>query len=150
MQASLPGSAVDAALTVETSPVVATTETPQPKAATYADLKAACVGADAAFLCSQLDANATLTDASAAWMVAQNERIEAARQKPGVDAVGTKPTKKASARAEGDAAQQWEAAIRDKMDGGMSRQQATRAVAVEDPDLQAAFLAAHNAAVRNQ
>jgi protease-4 len=91
MQASLPGSAVDAALTVEISPVVATTETPQPKAASYAELKAACVGADAAFLCSQLEASATLTQASAAWMAAQNERLEASRQKPGVDAVGTKP-----------------------------------------------------------
>ena len=150
MQASLPGSAVDAALTVELSSTIATTETPQPKAATYQELKAACAGADAAFLCSQLEASATLTEASSAWMAAQNERLEASKQKPGVDAVGTKPTKRAAAQAEGNATQQWEAAIRDKMDGGMSRQQATRAVAVEDPDLQAAFLAAHNAAVRNQ
>ena len=145
MQASLPGSAVDAALTVEISPVVATTETPQPKAATYAELKAACVGADASFLCSQLEAAATLTQASAAWMATQNERLEASRQKPGVEAVGTKPSKQRQPQ-DTDAAKNWNDAIRERMASGMTREQATRAAAVEEPDLQTAFIAAHNAA----
>ena len=141
MQASLPGSAVDAALTVEISPVVATTETPQPKAASYAELKAACVGADPAFLCSQLEANTTVDAATAAWMAAQNERIEASRQRPGVDAVGTKPSK---ARPTGDALQDWKDALAEKMETGMKKGAAVSALAKESPELHKAYLDAVN------
>ena len=141
MQASLPGAAVDAALTVEIQPVVATTETPQPTAASYAELKAACVGADPTFLCSQLEANATLTEASSAWMAAQNERIEAARQKPGVDAVGTKPSK---SKPTGDAVQDWKDALAEKMEAGMKKGAAVSALAKESPELHKAYLDAVN------
>lgn len=74
-----------------------------PGPATYKELKASCVGADEKFLCAQLDAESTVSQAVAAWMVEQNRRIEAvqreasevkaaaeaASRKPGVPAVGT-------------------------------------------------------------
>ncbi len=51
-----------------------TTEPSGPKAATYAELKAALVGADAAFLCSQLEAGHTVSQATTAWMTEQSSR----------------------------------------------------------------------------
>ena len=141
MEASLPGAAVDAALSVEIVPVVTTTETPQPKAATYQELKAACLGADAAFIVSQLDANATIDAATSAWMVEQNKRIEAAKQRPGVDAVGTKPSK---GDGRGDAIQIWNDAVEEKVTAGLSKPKAVAAVVRENPELHAAFVAASN------
>jgi len=137
-------------LTAPAAPVVVT-ETPKPQAASYGEIVAACVGADPAFICSQLAAGATVTVAQSAWMAEQNARIAAASQRPGVDPVGTKPSKPQQQQSQDtDAARQWHDAIRERMAAGMTQAQAARAVAVENPDLQIAFIAAHNAAVRNQ
>jgi hypothetical protein len=102
---------------------------------------AACVGADPAFLCSQLESNATLTEASAAWMAAQNERLEAAKQKPGVDAVGTKP---GNSNGRGDAIQQWNEAVAEKVAAGLPKSKAVASVVRENPELHAAYVAASN------
>jgi signal peptide peptidase SppA len=50
------------------------------KAATLAELKAACEGADAAFLMEQLEGNATVEAASGAWMKKLKARAEAAER----------------------------------------------------------------------
>ena len=74
-----------------------------PQAATLAELRAACVGAPADFLLAQLDAQATVSQASAAWMqrlvadrdAALAKAAEAAKAtavaKPGVRPIATAP-----------------------------------------------------------
>lgn len=145
MEASLPGAAVDAALTIETSaPVkqeVETTSTPQP--ASYAELKAGCIGCDAAFVCSQLEKSATLPDAQAAWMAEQNRRIEEAQRRPGVEPVGTQPTKQAAAGM--DVRDDWQKAVAAHMASGMTKPQAVAAVVRSNPELHAAYVAMANA-----
>ena len=76
-----------------------------PKAATLKEIKAACPGADEKFICAQLEAEATVDQASAAWMTAQQARIaeltaavaagKSASAKPGV-----KPPKNAKKKGE--------------------------------------------------
>lgn len=144
MQTSLAESAVDAALTVELStppaPVV-TTETPNPQAATYAEIVASCVGADPAFICAQLAAGVTVAAAQSAWMTEQNARIAAASQRPGVDAVGTKPSK---ANPVGDVLNDWREAVAAKMAAGLPKAKATASVVKENPELHQAYIAAVN------
>jgi len=116
-------------------------------AATYAQLVAGCVGADPAFLCAQLAANATLPTAQSAWMAEQNKRIEAAKQSPGVQAVGTRPSK-ATATAQsvdGGAIDAWNSLVESRMQNGQSKADATRYCVTHHQEEHLAFLAAHNA-----
>jgi len=70
----------------------------KPVAATLKQLRAACPGADEKFLVAQLEADATIEQASTAWMTAQQAKIAdletkvAAGKKPGV--TPTKPVDK--------------------------------------------------------
>ncbi len=129
--------------------------------ATYAELKAGCVGADAEFLCGQLEAAATLPQAQAAWMAEQNKRLEAAKKTvvaaagtplklPGVDALGAaRPAAGTGGAATegGDAIAAWEAALAVKLTlykGDRAR--AVRALVHEQPQLQQEYIAAYNAA----
>lgn len=138
------------------------TETQQPAStssaapASYHELVAGCVGADAGFICSQLERKATLSQAQANWMAEQNQRIAAARadadqakaaqKKPGQDPV-TGPAKGAAAAASsGDPIGEWNEAVAAKVKAGFSRAKAVSAVNRENPDLRVAMLQAHNQA----
>ncbi|MCP4571483.1 MAG: S49 family peptidase [bacterium] len=132
----------------------ATTEPPAPQAATYDQIKSACSGADAAFICSQLDAKATTDQATKAWMAEQNQRIEASKAeteqvkaaaaKPGVDALGNGSGTPSNESA-GDPIAQFNEAVAAKVKAGTSKARAISAVVKADPDLHAAYVAASNA-----
>jgi protease-4 len=130
----------------------------KPGPANYHELEAALVGADATFIASQLKANATLTQATSAWMVEQNTRLAAANDKaekaaagkgPGVKPLGTKPAKSEDAdeSMEMDVVEQFNGAVA-KIAGDNPtlerRQSAVAAVARKNPDLHRAFLLSTN------
>lgn len=153
MQTSLVETAVDAALTVDAAAVAAAAphqqaaKPPVPSPASYQELVAGCVGADPAFVCSQLAANATLAQAQTAWMTEQNKRIAAAQQRPGVEAVGTKLAGKGSQSIDPDAVSNWNALVEAEQQTGKSLAQATRACVLKHGDAHLAYLAAFNAGV---
>lgn len=127
-----------------------------PKSATLKELRAACPGADEKFLCSQLDAEATVATAQGAWMVELSNRnktlTEELAKKPapaptpaptaGVDPLpaGGKPAPAAS----GDAIEAFEEAVAAEVAKGKSRHDAHQKVCREQPDLRDAMVAAHN------
>jgi ATP-dependent Clp endopeptidase proteolytic subunit ClpP len=136
-----------------------TTPPPLPQPASYADLKAECLGADAPFLCAQLDAKATAAQARQAWMTEQQTRLAAAQDEiktaktaAAARAIGVAPlgngSGKSPAAAGGDPIAEFNEAIAAKTAAGMTRQKAVLAVAAENPDLHEAFVDAHNAARR--
>ncbi len=127
---------------------------PTSNAATLHQIKAACIGADSAFILAQLEANATVDDARSNWMAEQNRQLLAARAevatakttKPGVAPVTAgKPTAASAADPDTDPIAAWEAAIAVKVNAGMSRQKAIAKVAAEQPELHAEYIAAYNA-----
>jgi signal peptide peptidase SppA len=123
-----------------------------PKAATYSEIKAACVGADPAFIGSQCDANATIGQAQSAWMAEQNKRLAAAQAetetekakaaKPGVEPVSAKK----ATRKDGDVSENddFAALVAVKMNAGMTRIEAVKRVARENPEAHNAWLAEKN------
>jgi signal peptide peptidase SppA len=122
-------------------------EKTEPGPAGYAELKEALVGADAAFVCAQMDAGATVAQASAAWITEQNRRIEAERAKaakPGVEALGSGPAKPTAAVAD-DPIAAWNAKIEAKLAARKSRERAVIEADQENPGLREAMLAAWNA-----
>lgn len=132
-----------------------------PQPATYAELKAACAGADADFICKQLDAKATVQHATQCWMAEQNARIEAANkkaaeaedkvkaaaEKPGVKALGTagNTATTSSCAVDGDPKSEWDEKVAAEVKRGKPQHEATKMVARKFPDLRAAYVAAHNA-----
>jgi len=125
-------------------------------AASYEDLKACLPGANAEFICSQLEKKATLDQAQSAWMEEQNRRIEAAQKKaqaaeagqaakklPGVEALGG-AAGAAAAEAIEDPLAQFNQEVRAKMKQGMDRQGAVVAVARANKPLHQAYLKATN------
>jgi hypothetical protein len=157
MQANLPGAAVDAALTLdvraqdpqpEPQPAPEPPPPPSAKAANFTELKAGCPGADPAFLCQQMETGATLAAAQTSWMTEQNRRLEAAKQRPGVEPVGTKPTKTTGGQMinQADAVAAWNEAVAAKTAAGMTKAKAIRAVVMENPDLHTAYVEAANTA----
>lgn len=143
-------------------PVLATVAAPvkpaAPQPATYAELKAACVGADADFICKQLEVNATVAQAQQAWMAEQQRRIEAANaeaakareearlakvEKPGVAPVASgKVTEQA---ATGDPIAEFNEAVAEEMRRtGKPRHAAHAAVCRARPELRDAYVAAWN------
>jgi hypothetical protein len=137
------------------------TQTPSP--ASYDDLKQSCVGADATFICSQLEAKATLPTATAAWMAEQNRRIEATRkdaeaqvaaarkeaeelkakaQKPGVSPLG------GAAKDEGDKdpIAAWNELVEANTKNGMTKGKAISKAVRDNPAAHRAYLVAFNAA----
>lgn len=144
-------------ITAQLAPVATAPVTPAaPAAATYEQLKAGCIGADAAFLCSQMEAKATLAQAQSAWMTEQNRRVEAARAdaataktpKPGVAPITSHGASVADQ--EGDPVVRYNSLVREKMASGMDRLKASQLVAKQNPDLHAAFLLAVNPGAKAQ
>ena len=144
----------------ETQNVTTETQVATPKAATIAELKAACIGADAGFLVAQLEAGATVAQAQVAWIAQQNKRLEAAEEQrlkaeekakeaearaksPGVDALGD--GKAGPATESVDPVAEWHQAIATKEKAGLDRAAAVRAVVHEQPELHQAYLDAVNA-----
>lgn len=130
-------------------------KTPAP--ATYAELKAACVGADAEFICAQMESAATVENAVKAWMGELTKRADAANtaateakaeaekvkaQKSGVEPLGSgsSPSTPPS-----DPVAEWRDAIKEKVAEGLSKGKAVAAVVRENPDLHAAYIEAVNA-----
>lgn len=143
----------------ETQNMTTETQVATPTAATIAELKAACVGADAGFLVAQLEAGATVAQAQAAWIAEQRKRLEAAEEQrlkaeekakeaeakanaPGVDALGdgkAGPTTESA-----DPVAEWHQAIATKEKAGLERPKAIAAVVHEQPELHQAYLDAVN------
>ena len=129
-----------------------------PGPATIHELRGALVGADAAFIVSQMEANATLAQAKDAWIVRQSELLAAQKQAledakvkaPGVPAVGSGKAKAAGADdaadagGGGDAAARWDEAVAAQRKKGLDPQAAVRAVRRADPELHEAYVAEHN------
>jgi signal peptide peptidase SppA len=135
---------------------------PAARPATYHELKAALPTADAAFLTSQLEANATVAQAQAAYMshlAKQNTELQqqlnektvaaaaAPLRKPGAPSVPAAASSSASAQAdEGDAVATFEAAVSEEMKlSGKPKHVAHAAVCRKQPELRTAMVAAHNA-----
>lgn len=131
-----------------------------PRPATLQELKGSCKGADAAFMLSQLEANATVEQAKDAWIAKQQDLIAAERaaaeqakaeaaaaaaKKPGSPAVGTGNLATAAAEDSVDAATAWNDLVASKIKSGMPRNKASLAAAKERPDLHRAFVLAANA-----
>jgi signal peptide peptidase SppA len=143
------------AMTTEATPME-TTQPAAPSAATYPQLKSALAGADAAFLCAQMEAAATLDQARAAWMGEQQRRIEAADKRAeeaetkakAAATIGVKPVETkggADDDAGGDDAQaEWNQAIEAKIKAGLPRPRAVAAVVRERPQLREALVAQAN------
>ena len=143
----------------ETQNMTTETHVATPTAATIAELKAACVGADAGFLVAQLEAGATVAQAQVAWIAEQRNRLEAAEKAkteaeakakeaeakanaPGVDALGdgkAGPTTESA-----DPVAEWHQAIATKEKAGLERPKAIAAVVHEQPELHQAYLDAVN------
>ena len=114
-----------------------------PQPAGYADLKAALPGADSVFLCSQMEANATVGQAQTAWMAEQNRRLTTANKEAddakaaakantmGVAPLGT-GTAKQPATEGGDAIARFNEAVEAKQAKGMNRSKAVVAVVHEN------------------
>jgi len=136
--------------------VVGTLQPPAASAGSYNEIKQGCAGADAAFICSQLEAAATLAQAQAAWMAEQNQRIEsaneqarqAAAKKPGVQPIGSK--EQTSSGYDGDPVATFNGKVSERMQAGMSRTNAIQATAKADPELHAAYLMATNSSKKAQ
>lgn len=157
-------------MSTATTPAADTPTTPaadKPKPASAAEIGAACKGLnadangdDARFVLDQLKRNATVEQAASAWMdtlaarlSARDEELAKAKaEKPadkpadkpaaGVDAVvgKSKPTTPGG----GSAAEQWKAAIAEKVAAGMSHAKAASAVNRERPELREALVAEAN------
>ena len=144
-----------ASLASETVPTETKTAPPQPAA--FADLKAALPGADAAFLCSQLEANATVAQAQTGWMAEQNRRLEAAGKlvadaqaaaaanRSGVEPLGSGSTA-AGAATDTDPIVAWNELVAAKIRAGKPKAKAISDVIAENPALHDEYLAAYNAA----
>ena len=142
-----------------------------PKAATIGELKAAFPNAGSDFYLAQLERGASLEQAKDAWIthlheqnaklakekaeleakakadeaakVKAEEELKAKGAKPGNPTVGA-GAKAGGSESGGDAKEQWQAKIDEKMKAGLSRQQAVLAVAKANPELQAAVVAGAN------
>lgn len=132
----------------------------QAQPATLAELKAACVGADSNFLVAQMEAGATIEQATRAWMAAQSAELAqvraeaeqakkdaeaAAAARPGVEPV-TEGGGGKQASAPVNATEQMEEIIAGKVAKGKAHHVAVREACRENPELHAAWVAEHNAA----
>ncbi|HEY4760940.1 MAG TPA: S49 family peptidase, partial [Thermoguttaceae bacterium] len=141
------------ATNTETIPQTAASPSPQP--ANYNELKTALPGADAAFICTQLEANATVAQAQTAWMAEQNRRLEtakretqeagvaAAAKKSGVEPLGSEQSKNSLA-ADGDPIAIFTEAVAAKIARGKTRARAVSDVIAENPKLHEDYLVAYN------
>ena len=124
-------------------------------AASIAELKSACVGADPAFLLAQAEAGATLQQAQTAWIAEQSARIDAMKSEMkretkiesvvGVKALGSVSVDGKTPQDEDDPEGEWRSKVERKMVAGMTKRDAIIAVQREFPGLREAFVAAYNA-----
>ena len=127
--------------------------------ADLAALKSALPKADAEFYVKCLEANMTVDQAHRSWIdrlqaknEAQFKEIELAKARketPGVDALDhtARDPKNSGAiggDASGDAIEQFDSAVREKVAHGATRERAVAAVTNESPELHKAFLLATN------
>lgn len=144
------------------APAPAAAQPAAPKAATLAELKAACPGASNDFLVAQLEAGATADAASRAYtasVVKERDELKAKAaapapaaaadtKKPGASPVpaGAASAKDSSAAAGEDAVAAFEDAVTAEMDRKKcARHVAHATVCRTRPDLRDAMIAAHNA-----
>jgi len=129
--------------------VMSETETKQPTAASYEDLKACLPGASSDFICEQLDRKATIDQATSAWMERQQAEIDRLRQqtaaRPQAAGVEPMPQQIAAEQETADAGTQFAELVAQEMQQRRcSRAMATRRVAAKHPDLREAWVAEHN------
>lgn len=127
-----------------------------PQAATFEQLKAQCIGADAEFIVEQLGKKATIEQARTAWMETQQARIESrdkqiedAKTKtaaPGNKAVTEAGKGTAPEASSENPADDWNDAVAAKVKAGLPRAKAIAAVNRENPGLREQMLKAHNQA----
>ena len=135
-------------------------DAPVIKPATIQEIEAHCKGCDEAFVVSQLKASATVPQVQAAWTEVLAQRVANAEAKaadlekknadlaaktpaPGNDPVGD--GKPGAPKAEsGDVIAQFDEACAVHMKAGKTKQQAIRAVAIENKELHAAYIRAYN------
>ncbi|MBN1590852.1 MAG: S49 family peptidase [Pirellulales bacterium] len=101
----------------------------------------------AEFLLAQAEGGATLAEATRATARALADRLKASGNTPGHRRVGLPDTEENLSRAgamTGDAIETFSDAIAERMKSGMSRRDALRAVAAENPELHWSFVAATN------
>jgi hypothetical protein len=141
---------------------------PAARPATYHELKAALPGADATFLASQLEANATAQQAQSAYMAklaADNQQLRTQVEqqavqpqptqvrKPGVAPVSNLPAGVAgggSAATSDDPVAAWEEQLATHIKAGLPRARAVSKIVSEQPELHAAFIAAKNTSKHQQ
>ncbi len=121
-----------------------------PRAATLAELKAACPNASAEFLMSQLEGAATLQSAQTAFTLHLQQQLAAAQQRPAAPETPARPGNRplgtapagtvAETVAAGSAVEQFDQLVRERMSAGLDRSRAILQVAKADPDLHAQFL----------
>jgi ATP-dependent Clp protease, protease subunit len=126
----------------------------QPKAATVAEIKAACDGCEASFVVAQIEANATVEQVNAAWskqladqLKAVKAELEAAKQakpEPIVAKQGLAPIP-AGKQVETDPVAEWKTALAAKVTlYNGDRVKAVQALNRENPELRLAYVAATN------
>lgn len=126
-------------------------------AASYQELVASCVGASPQFICSQLEAGASIEVAVKNWMGHQKQELDAARKEleeskarekaaqdaaaknkevPGNNALpaGTGGGNSAAGGTHGSAAEEFNASVEAKVKAGMSRSKAVAMTVKEDPE----------------
>lgn len=133
----------------------------EPRAATLAELKAACPGADSDFLLAQMEANATTDAAQRAFIAAQQKQLSEAKaesektqarvaeleqsnkqvQPPGNPPLQSEPTQSDTSWNGGNATAAWNNAMREKITMGIDRLTAANQVVQENPGLREAYLA---------
>jgi len=152
-------SSVNISSQVEEPSMAETNTNTAPQPAAYAELKSAFPKATADFLTSQLDAQATLEQARAAWQRNLEERAAAAEARltelqakadeAAKAAAAKKPIGSAGLNDSGEAtnadAGDFAALVDAKVAQGMPRHLAARKVAKENPAAREAYVAAYNA-----
>jgi signal peptide peptidase SppA len=123
-----------------------------PKAASIAEIKAACPGAEAAWVLGQIEKGASLQEAQTEFIKvqaahnellrAESEAAQAALNKPGNAPVGSG---KASGNYEGTAKSEWDRLVGEAVKSGMNRTRALSHVNAKNPGLREAMLDEVNA-----
>lgn len=133
-----------------------------PGPASYQEIKDACVGCDADFLCRQLEHKATLEEARKGWMAEQANRLAesqkalktaeakaeearaaAAKPRSGIEPVGTRNAGTAADDADPIAA--FEQLVAEHEKRGLARPKAIAKAVKEDPEAHRTYLDAYNA-----
>lgn len=128
--------------------------------ATSQELRQACPGADANFILSQLEANATVEQAKSAWIVKQQSQLtemqgklhqqQGQANRPGVETLPTTSSGKKAEEFSGDAVAEYASRVQEKIKAGATPATARIAVAKEDPALHQAYLLATNRGRKQQ